>query len=175
MHLPIKWEPKHTVWVIFWYYFAWAHCDRFSWEQQFIESSQWLSPDFSLHPWQLFYLLARLLTALSVHFSSKQSDPGSDRSSIRGSTVQTPPPPLGRALQRQRIDPAAVGPPVPAVQHKQRRSQWRPGIIVIHLHHRCPPRSLPRATQSTTAALGPHLKSRQTEKRSCVTRTKPNP
>lgn len=83
---------KHTVWVIFWYYFAWAHCDRFSWEQQFTENSQWLRHDFSLHPWQLFYLLDRLLTALSVHFSSKQSDPGSDRSSIRGSAVQTPSP-----------------------------------------------------------------------------------
>lgn len=146
MHLPIKWELKHTVWVIFWYYFAWAHCDRFSWEQQFIESSQWLSPDFSLHPWQLFYLLARLLTALSVHFSSKQSDPGSDRSSRRGSTVQTPSPPLhllaelckGSELIRRLSDhqsqlcntsrDAPSGDPA---------SSWSIFTIVVH-HIRCP-------------------------------------
>ena len=110
------------------------HLKLYSWQQQFVEASRWCRSDFSFHPWQLFYLLARLLTVLSVCVCSEQSDPGSDRSSGGDQLYRLPPPP-GRALQRGRIDPAAVGPSAPAVQHDQRRSQQGPGLIVLHLRH----------------------------------------
>ncbi len=81
-------------------------------------------------------------SAVCVCVCSEQSDPGSDRSSGGDQLYRLPPPP-GRALQRGRIDPAAVGPSAQAVQHNQRRSQRRPGLIILHLCHatlqiRCP-------------------------------------
>lgn len=168
---------KHTVWVIFWRYFAWAHCDRFSWEQQFPENSQWLRHDFSLHPWQLFYLLARLLTALSVRFSSKQSDPGSDRSSIRGSDVQPPPTPLPPTSWQTTAKAAnwsggcRTTSPSCAAQAETFPVENPASIFTIAVRHiRCPEQRYP------LPRLSGHIKSPDRQKRGAAwLGTKPNP
>lgn len=132
--LPIKWAPKRTIWIIFWYQFSCIISLKLqSWRQQVIGSSQ---SDFSFHPLQLLCLLARLLTGLSVGFSSKRSDPGSGLSS-GGDRLHTPPSPLGRAPQKAESN-RSKRPSGHQSQlcntSKQRRSHWRrPSLIVIHL------------------------------------------